>query len=58
MSVEKAPKRKTNNFYPHRRFCERKIVAFVVFRSLVFILLVGFCLICVFVCSKYFRKKI
>ena len=53
----KVPKRKITNFPPLRSFCARKNVAFVVFCSLVFVLLVGFGLICVFVRSKSFRKK-
>ena len=53
-----APKLKTNDFHPLKSFCARKIVAFVVFCLLNFVLLVGFGLICVFVCSKLLRKKI
>ena len=58
LSIQKAPKCKTNNFQPLKSFCVRKIVAFVVFCLLVFVLLVGFGLICIFVSSKCFRKKI
>ena len=48
-------KRKIINFPPLRSFCARKTVAFVVFCSLNFVLLVGFDLICVFVRLKFFR---
>ena len=50
-------KRKTNDFHPLRSFSARKIVAFNIFCLLVFVLLVGFGLICVFVRLKFFRKK-
>ena len=38
-------------------FMRKKAVAFVVFCWLNFVLLVGFGLICTFVCSKFFRKN-
>ena len=57
MSVQKALKRKITNFPPLRSFYALKHFAFVVFSSLVFVLLVGFGLICVLVRSKSFRKK-
>ena len=47
----------TNGFHLLRSFCARKIVVFAVFCSLIFVLLIGFCLICVFVSSKSFRKN-
>ena len=47
----------TNDFHLLRSFSAPKIVVFVVFCSLIFVLLVGFCLICVFVRSKSFRKN-
>ena len=50
-------KRKITNFPPLRSFCAQKIVAFVVFYSLNFALLVGFDLICVLVRLKFFLKK-
>ena len=50
-------KRKIAIFPPLRSFCAEKIVAFVVFCSLNFVVLVGFDLICVFVRLKIFRKK-
>ena len=40
-----------------RSFYMQKIVSFVVFCLFSFILLLGFDLICVFVCAKSFRKK-
>ena len=42
LSVKKALKPKTNNFLPLRSFCAQKIVAFVVFCSLIFVSLVDF----------------
>ena len=48
---------KIKYFTPLRTFSARKIVAFVVFCSPVFDLLVGFGLIYVFVRSRFFRKK-
>ena len=53
----KAPKRKINNFPPLRSFSARKIVAFIDSFSLVFVLLVDFCFICVFVRLNLFVKK-
>ena len=50
-------KRKINSFLPLRKFCARELVAFAAFRSLVFVLLVGFGLICVFVRLNFFCKK-
>ena len=54
---KKGSKRKTNNFSPLGSFSAQKIVAFVVFCSLNFILLVGFGMIYVFVHLKFLRKK-
>ena len=48
---------KITNFPPIRRFYAQKTIVFVVFCSLVFVLLVGFCLICVFMGSKSFVIK-
>ena len=56
LSTQKAPKHKTNNFHLLRSFCARKIVTFV-FCLLIFVLLVGFGLICIFVHLKSFCKK-
>ena len=53
-----APKLKTNDFHPLKSFCARKIVAFVVFCLLNFVLLVGFDLWCVFYAQKFFVKEI
>ena len=55
---KKAPKHKINNFPPLRGFSARKIVAFIDSCSLVFVLLVDFCLICVFVRLNLFVKRI
>ena len=53
--VKKAPKRKINNFPPSRSFSARKIVAFVVFCS---VLLVCLGLIFNFMLLKFkFKKK-
>ena len=49
--------KETPNFPPLRSFCAQKAVAFVVFCSLVFVLLVGFGFVYVFARSKFFRKK-
>ena len=57
LNAQKAPKYKTNNFQALRSLCAQQTVAFVVFFLLVFVLVVGFCLICVFVRLEYFRKK-
>ena len=46
-----------NNFPSLRCFCARKLVAFVVQCLLVLVLLVGFGLICVFACLKFFPKE-
>ena len=52
LGAQKAPKRKTNNFYLFRSFwCAQKIVAFVGFCLLIFVLLVDFCLIA-FLCAQ------
>ena len=56
--LKKAPKHKINNFPPLRGFSARKIVAFIDSCSLVFVLLVDFCLICVFVRLNLFVKRI
>ena len=50
-------KAQNKNFSPLRCFYERKTVAFVVFCSLVFILLVGFGSIYIFVGLKFCAKK-
>ena len=50
-------KPKPNNFLSPRSYYVPKIVAFVVFCSLNFILLIGFDLIYIFVRVKSFRKK-
>ena len=56
LSVQRALKL---DLHPHKNFlCIQKIVAFVHFCSLIFVLLVGFCLRCVFVRLKSFCKKI
>ena len=52
-----AQNRKINNFPLLELFLHQKPLPFVVFCSLNFVLLVGFGLICVFVCSKFFYKK-
>ena len=52
----KTTKRKTSNFYPLRSLCEQKIVAFVVFCLLIFVLLVGFLFVSVFLSLKSFCK--
>ena len=57
LNAQKAPKRKTNNFYPLGSLCAQKTVAFVVFCLLIFVLLVGFFFVSVFVRLKSFRKK-
>ena len=51
-------KRQNNCFSRPRRFCAWKIVAYIVFRLLVFLLLLGFGLICVFVSLIFFGRKI
>ena len=43
-------------FPPLRRLFVQNIVAFVVFCLLIFVLLANFCLTCVFVRLKLFRK--
>ena len=53
----KCTKPNTNDFRHLRIFCACKNRCLVVFCSLIFVLLVGFCLICVFVRSRCFRKK-
>ena len=58
LSVKKSIKRKTSNFYPLTSLCPQKIVAFVVFCLLFFVLLVGFLFVSVFMCTESFRKKI
>ena len=54
---KKASKCKINDFHPFISFYARKIVAFVVFCLLNFVLLVVFYLICIFVLQKSFHKK-
>ena len=56
LSVKKASNAKQAIFTPLED-CAHKIVAFVVFCSLVFVLLVGFLFVSVFVCAESFRKK-
>ena len=52
---KKTPKRKRNDFYPLRSFCAReKLLSLVVFCSLIFVLLVNFCLIYVFCVAEIF----
>ena len=58
LNAQKAPKRKTSDFYCLRSLFAQKTVAFVVFCSLIFVLLVGFLYLSVFVRLKSFRKKI
>ena len=55
--AQKAPKRKTSDFYPLRSLFAQKTVAFVVFCLLISVLLVGFLFVSVFVRLKSFRKK-
>ena len=50
-------KRKTNNVQSLRSFCAQKIVAFVVFYLLIFVLLVSFRLFRVFYAAGFFLKK-
>ena len=58
LKVKKAPKRKINNFPPSRSFFVRKIVAVVVFCSVIFVLLVCLGLIFNFMLLKFkFLKK-
>ena len=54
---KKAPKDKINDFHPLTCICAQKVAAFVAYCSLIFVSLVGFCLICVFLRLKSFRKK-
>ena len=51
---KKSTKRKTSDFYPLRSLCAQKIVAFVVFCSLVFVLFVGFLFVSVFIRAGFF----
>ena len=52
-------KRKTSNIYSLKIFCsQKKICFFVVFYSFIFVLLVGFCLFCVFYAAGFFLKEI
>ena len=53
----KSTKPKINSFHPLRSFCARKTRCLCCFCALIFVLLVGFCLISVFVHSRCFRKK-
>ena len=58
LSVKKNTKTENKRFSPSLKFlCSQKIVAFVVFYSLIFVLLLGFCLWRVLLRSKSFRKK-
>ena len=58
LKAQKAPICKINNFLDLRSFRAWQIVAIVVYCSLILVALVDFYLICVFVRSKFFRKKI
>ena len=59
LSAKKAPKSKTSDFHPLRSFFSHiKNVDFVVFCSLVFVMLVEFCLWVFFHAQKLFIKKI
>ena len=54
----KSTKMQNKRFLPSQKFlCVRKVVAFIVFCSVNFVFLVGFCLWCIFVHSKSFRKN-
>ena len=56
LSIKKAPKRKTNNFHSLKKFCTpKKLLLLLFFVRL--ILLVGFCLICIFYAQNLFVKK-
>ena len=58
LTTQKVPKPKTNDFHPLRSFCARKKpLLLLFFVRFFFILLVGFCLISVFVRLRFFRKK-
>ena len=57
LSVKKAPKCKISKLPPRRSLYAQKVVVFFVFCLLIFVLLVGFCLIYVFACSNIFCKK-
>ena len=50
-------KRKTSNFYALKSSCAQMLL-FVVFCSLILILLIGFGLFCVFYAAGFFLKKI
>ena len=54
---KKSTKRKTSDFYPLRSLCAQKIVAVVVFCSLVFVLFVGFLFVSVFIRAGFFLSK-
>ena len=56
-AYKKASKRKITNFTPLRRFLGEKFLPLLFFVRLFMFLLVGFGLICVFVCSKSFRNN-
>ena len=51
-------KRKTSNFSLIKDFVHKKNLLFVVFYSLIFVLLVGFCMFCIFYAPGFFFKKI
>ena len=53
----KSTKRKTSDFYPFTSLCSQKIVAFVVFCSLIFVLLMSFLFVSVFIRAESFREK-
>ena len=56
LSIKKAPKCKTNNFHPLKKFCApKKLLLLLFFVRL--ILLVGFGLICIFYAQNLFVKK-
>ena len=57
LSLKKSLKRKIDNFPPLTGFSAQKSVAFIVFCLIVFVLLVSFCLICIFLHLNLFVKK-
>ena len=56
LSIKKAPKCKTNNFHPLKKFCAPKKLFLLLF-FVRLILLVGFGLICIFYAQNLFVKK-
>ena len=57
LNAKKAPKRKTSDFHPFRSFYAQKTVVFVVFCSLIFVLLVYVCLWVFLYARNLFVKK-